>query len=167
MIERYQAFTEQQRSAYNTRSYALTLEHKHLPEMMHYSSTKTLPVFSPSVGHYYQGMLTHVPLHRSQLSGLHDAQQLVDVLQNTYQDEPFVTVHPLQAPGADQDGFLDATSCNNTNRIELMVFASQNRFLLVARYDNLGKGAAGCAVQNLNLMLGEAETTGLQANLST
>jgi N-acetyl-gamma-glutamyl-phosphate reductase len=162
MVERYQAFTEFERELLNTRTYALSLEHKHLPEMFKYSGSSRAPVFVPSVATYYQGMLTHIPLHRDQLPDVQDAQQIVDAYTASYAGEPFVDVLPLQAPDAPSEGFLDATTNNGTNRIELMVFANTQRLLLVARYDNLGKGAAGVAVQNLNLMLGCEETLGLE-----
>lgn len=162
MVEQYQAFTEFERELLNTRTYGLGLDHKHLPEMFKYSGSSRAPVFVPSVATYYQGMLTHIPLHRDQLPDLQDAQQIVDAYTASYAGEPFVDVLPLQAPDAPSEGFLDATTNNGTNRIELMVFANEQRVLLVARYDNLGKGAAGVAVQNLNLMLGCEETLGLE-----
>jgi len=162
MIERYQAFTEFERELLNTRTYSLTLDHKHLPEMHKFSGSDRAPVFVPSVAAYYQGMLTHVPLHRDQLPKVSDAQQIIDTYNASYADEPFVDVLPLQAPDAPAEGYLDATTNNGTNRIELMVFANEQRLLLVARYDNLGKGAAGVAVQNLNLMLGFEQTLGLE-----
>lgn len=161
MVEKYQAFSEFERELLNSRTYSLTLDHKHLPEMFKFSGSDRAPVFVPSVAAYYQGMLTHVPLHRDQLPQVEDAQQIVDAFTLSYAGEPFVDVLPLQAPDAPTDGYLDATTNNGTNRIELMVFANAERLLLVARYDNLGKGAAGVAVQNLNLMLGCEETQGL------
>jgi N-acetyl-gamma-glutamyl-phosphate reductase len=86
-----------------------------------------------------------------------------DVLAERYAKEPFVRVLPAGAEPALEGGFLNATACNDTNRIELMVFGHETQILLTARYDNLGKGAAGAAIQNLNLMLGREETLGLTA----
>ena len=144
------------------RPYALTLAHKHLPEMRRYAGTRQAPLFAPMVGHFFKGMLTQVPLFRSELRGGIAAADVQGLLAERYADEPFVRVLPLGAEGALDDGFLDATACNDTNRIEIMVFASDAHMLLCARYDNLGKGASGAAVQNLNLMLGLDETEGLQ-----
>ncbi len=162
MIENYQSFSPEQAERWNTRSYGLTLQHKHLPEMHAFSGCTHAPVFAPSVANYLQGMLTQIPLHLSQLPKLGDPQQLVDTAQAHYANDPLVHVHPLQAIDAVEEGYLNATACNGTDRIELMVFASTEHALLVARYDNLGKGAAGCAVQNLNLMLATEETAGLR-----
>ncbi len=165
MIETYQGFSAEQTEATATRSYSLSLQHKHLPEMHKYSGLDLPPCFVPSVGTYYQGMLTHVPLHTRLLPKIKDPEQIVALYQDTYAAEPLVTVHPLAAADAVQGGYLSATRCNGTDRIELMVFASEEHILLVARYDNLGKGAAGVAVQNLNLMLGVPETSGFERDL--
>ena len=145
------------------RAYALGLSHKHLPEMRRYSGTRHAPLFTPMVGHFFKGMLTQVPLFRSELRPGVAAEDVQRIVAERYADEPFVRVLPLGAACAQDNGFLDATACNDTNRIEIMVFASDEHLLLCARYDNLGKGASGAAVQNLNLMLGLEETAGLEA----
>ena len=145
------------------RAYALELVHKHLPEMRRYSGTCHAPLFAPMVGHFFKGMLTQVPLFRSELRAGVTAEDVQGIVAERYADEPFVRVLPLGAACAQDNGFLDATACNDTNRIEIMVFASDEHLLLCARYDNLGKGASGAAVQNLNLMLGLEETAGLEA----
>lgn len=161
MIEAYRGFSTAEAERFAARSYALDLGHKHLPEMQHYAGLDQPPLFSPAVGNYYQGMLTHVPIIVSELGGKRSRYDIERLLEERYQDDPCVRVIAVDEDDPRVDGYLDAGACNQTNTIELMVFGNTNQLLLVARYDNLGKGAAGCAVQNLNLMLGKAETTGL------
>jgi N-acetyl-gamma-glutamyl-phosphate reductase len=161
MIDAYRDFSPEQADAWNTRPYGLDQGHKHLPEMRAYTGLDEAPVFSPVVANYYQGMLIEVPLHRRSLSGQPDGPALREVLAARYAAEPFVEVLPWQAECALDAGYLSPTALNGTNRMELMVFGNEERFLLVARYDNLGKGASGAAVQNLNLMLGMEECLGL------
>ena len=145
------------------RPYGLHLSHKHVPEMRRYAGTRRTPLFAPMVGHFFKGMLTQVPLFLDELEGGAGAADVCEALIARYAGEPFVRVLPLDAECAQEAGFLGATACNDTNRIELMVFAGSEHVLLSARYDNLGKGAAGAAVQNMNLMLGVEETAGLTA----
>ncbi|MEQ8859631.1 MAG: N-acetyl-gamma-glutamyl-phosphate reductase [Pseudomonadales bacterium] len=161
LIETYQGFDAETRERYNTRPYALGLTHKHVPEMQHYSGCAQAPLFAPLVGDYYQGMLVHVPLFTSELNGRPTPEDVHGLLAERYADEAFVDVLPPRAADALEAGFLDPSACNRSNRIELMVFGHSEQLLLVARLDNLGKGAAGAAVQNLNLMIGVDETTGL------
>ncbi|MGA0840806.1 MAG: N-acetyl-gamma-glutamyl-phosphate reductase [Pseudomonadales bacterium] len=163
MIETYEGFDTTTRERNNTRPYGLTLKHKHVPEMQHFSGTRATPLFVPSVGCFAQGMLVHVPLFSADLSGGPSARDIRELLAARYADEPFVRVLPVGADTALEGGFLNATACNDTNRVELMVFGHDSQILLTARYDNLGKGAAGAAIQNLNLMLGREETLGLIA----
>ena len=134
--------------------YALTLEHKHLPEIMRYSGLTRRPIFVPGVGNFRQGMLVQVPLHLDLLPGAPRASDLHDALASHYarSNTPAQWVQVL-APTP--DGRLDATGVNDTNRLELRVYANEaeRQAVLVARLDNLGKGASGAAVQNLQLML--------------
>lgn len=148
---------------WRARPYGLHLAHKHVPEMRRYSGTRAAPLFAPMVGHFFKGILTQVPLFRTELGVGTSVQDVHRTLAKRYADEPFVRVLPLGAPDAQVDGFLAPTACNDTNRVELMVFGTEEHILLCARYDNLGKGASGAAVQNMNLMLGIDETTGLAA----
>ena len=156
MVERYQAADEHSLGA---RPYALQLTHKHLPEMQHYAGTKHPPVFTPVVCHYYKGMTVQVPLDLRGY-GL-ERQQVQRALSERYADDEFVRVLALDDDSILDAGALDPQGCNDTNRLELMVFGNAHQVVLTARYDNLGKGASGAAVQNLNLMLGLDETTGL------
>ncbi|WP_394755983.1 N-acetyl-gamma-glutamyl-phosphate reductase [Rhodoferax sp.] len=135
--------------------YALGLKHKHIPEIMKYTGLSRRPLFIPSVGNFKQGMLVQVPLHLDLLPGHVSAQDLHDALAEHYADSPWVSVQP-----ATPDNKLDPLALVDTNRMELRVFANQGvhddfrHAVLVARLDNLGKGASGAAVQNLQLMLG-------------
>ena len=160
MIAEYSARDEPD---WRVRPYGLQLAHKHVPEMRRYAGTRRAPLFAPMVGHFFKGMLTQVPLFLDELENGASAADVCDALTERYAGEPFVRVLPLGAECAQDAGFLGATACNGTNRIELMVFAGPEHVLLSARYDNLGKGAAGAAVQNMNLMLGVEETAGLTA----
>lgn len=135
--------------------YGLGLKHKHLPEIMAYTGLTRRPVFVPSVGNFKQGMLVQLPLHLDLLPGQPTAQDLHDALAKHYAGSEWVSVLP-----ATPDNKLDAVALADTNKMELRVFANdgaQDGFrhaVLVARLDNLGKGASGAAVQNLKLMLG-------------
>jgi N-acetyl-gamma-glutamyl-phosphate reductase len=133
--------------------YALGLEHKHVPEIEHYSGLSRRPIFVPSVGHFRQGMLVSVPLHLDTLPGRPNGADLREVLSARYQGSDYVAVAAATAGGT-----LEPEALNDTNRLELYVHANEARrqAVLVARLDNLGKGASGAAVQNLRLMLGLA-----------
>jgi N-acetyl-gamma-glutamyl-phosphate reductase len=143
------------------RTYALDLAHKHVPEMMERAGLKHPPVFAPSVGRYYRGMIVDVPLQLWSLPGSPSATEVHSVLRETYHGRPFVEVAGLDEAAALKT--LDAELLKNTNRLKIYVFANEEtkQARLVAVLDNLGKGASGAAVQNLNIMLGLPETTGL------
>ena len=143
------------------RPYALGLTHKHLPEMQKHAGLDISPIFMPVVGNFYQGMLVSVPLFRKMLRGQPGAKEVHDELEAHYAGQKFVRVMPLSGEGHLSDGFLDPSACNGTNRIEIFVFGNAEQILLVSRFDNLGKGASGAAVQNMNLMLGVKEDEGL------
>ena len=161
MIERYHAAEAcGLAGVLPTMTYGLTLAHKHVPEMHQYSGCAQRPLFSPSVGHYYKGMLVHVPI-ANEWMGARRAVDVHRVLEERYAEEPCVNVLPLGAESALDGGFLSPTGANGTNRIDMMVFGNNDHTLIVARYDNLGKGASGAAVQCLNLMLGIDELHGL------
>ena len=174
MIEQYQQeYIGSQSNEYACRPYALTMEHKHLPEMKKYSALQSTPIFSPSVASFEQGMLVSIPLHgsivnkqnlsKSVSNHKNDsvAEQLFNILSNYYGNEKFIAVHPPTSTQNLQDGFLSPLACNGTNRVDLFVFGDNQRIQIVARLDNLGKGASGAAIQNLNLMIGVEEERGL------
>lgn len=154
------------------RPYGLNLKHKHLPEMAAYTGLEHAPVFAPAVGRYAQGMIVEVPLQLWALPGQPSAETLRQTLAAAYAGERFVSVattdqtEALQHSRAGAGGHvaaLDPESLNNTNDLKLYVFGNDaaRQARLVAVLDNLGKGASGAAVQNLNLMLGLDEGAGL------
>ncbi len=143
------------------RPYALTFAHKHVPEMQTFAKLSRRPIFCPEVGNYYQGMLVSVPLHGDLLSRRVRPVDVRAILTERYSREKFVRVVPEGAGEGLHDGYLSPTACNGTNVVELFVFGNDEQILVVARLDNLGKGASGAAVQNLNLMLGLDESSGL------
>jgi len=135
--------------------YGLGLEHKHLPEMQMYSLLSRRPIFVPSVGNFRQGMLVSVPLHLDTLPGKPTPDELEAVLAAHFAGSERVKV---VATANGSGGRLEAEALNNTDQLELRVFGNDGRrqAVLVARLDNLGKGASGAAVQNIRLMLGLA-----------
>lgn len=143
--------------------YALDRRHKHVPEMTRYAALAAEPVFVPAVGPFRCGMRVEIPLHARLLNGRGATARAVwDALGARYQGEPFVEVAPFDDNPVRDERSLDPTALNDTNRIRLFVVPhATGHVLLVALLDNLGKGAAGAAVQNLNLMLGLGETAGL------
>jgi N-acetyl-gamma-glutamyl-phosphate reductase len=143
------------------RPYALTLAHKHLPEMKTHTGLTEPPVFMPIVGPFYKGLTVSVPLHQSQLGPSVGAAELHAALSERYAGERFIRVMPLGDPATLAGGFFDVQACNDTNRVDLFVFASDTQVLLIARLDNLGKGASGAAVQAMNVHLGVDESLGL------
>lgn len=143
------------------RLYGLTLAHKHVPEMQTHGLLSRPPVFSPAVGRYAQGMLVEVPLHLHALPGAPPASLIREALRAHYDGATFVAVADEGETAALKTLAPDAS--NGSNLLELFVFANDatGHCRLVARLDNLGKGASGAAVQNLNLMLGADEAAGL------
>lgn len=139
--------------------YGLGFEHKHLPELQLYSKLTRRPIFVPSVGNYRQGMLVSVPLQLDTLPGKPSGADLHAVLAKRYAGSAHVSVMPFDNT-AFKTGKLEPEALNETNQLELYVFASDKyqQAVLVARLDNLGKGASGAAVQNMRLMLGLAES---------
>jgi N-acetyl-gamma-glutamyl-phosphate reductase len=133
-------------------AYALGLEHKHVPEIQRYSRLWRRPIFAPSVGKFAQGMLVFIPLHLDELPEKPQGADLEAALVAHYEGQKFVKVKP-----AVETGKIEPESLNGTNELELRVFANETRrhAILIAKLDNLGKGASGAALQNLRLMLGE------------
>lgn len=149
MIEGFEAGT-----APDFELYGLGLKHKHVPELQKYGKLTRRPIFVPSVGNFRQGMLVSVPLHLDTLSGAPKLSDLQDALTQRYAGSTYVSVLPAEA-----NGKLEPQSLNDTNKLELRVFGSDEtgQAVLVAKLDNLGKGASGAAVQNIRLMLGMTE----------
>lgn len=153
-IAEYEA--EDRPANYDTpRLYALTLAHKHLPEMQAVCGLTRTPVFNPYVCDYYCGMTVNVPLFVDMLAQKVSVADVKELLRAHYAGAHFVTV------GEEPSGYVSANLLNGTNRMELLVNGNEDRILLTARFDNLGKGASGAAIQNMNLALGLDECLSL------
>ena len=153
-IEQYEA-QNRDKSLQTPRLYALSLEHKHLPEMTKICSLSRKPVFNPYICDHYNGMTVSVPLFSSLLPRRIGVEELKAFYRDYYEGSRFVTV------GAEQSGFIAANALNETNGLEILVNGNEEQLLLSARFDNLGKGASGAAVQNMNIALGLEEGKGL------
>jgi N-acetyl-gamma-glutamyl-phosphate reductase len=159
MIAQYEAGGDPKLAA--PRPYGLTLAHKHLPEMVAHTGLARRPVFVPVVADFYKGLAVMVPLRLDQLAAGSSAAQLHAALAARYAGERYVRVMPLADPATIEQGFFDVQGANDTNRADLFVFGNDEQAVLVARLDNLGKGASGAAVQSMNVHLGVDEGLGL------
>ena len=159
MIEQYEASGDSRLDA--PRPYALTLSHKHVPEMTTHTGLTVAPVFMPIVGNFYRGLSVSVPLHLSDLKTGTIPEAIHAVLRHRYEGERFIRVMPLRDPGTLADVYFDVQASNDTNRVDIFVFANETQVILMARLDNLGKGASGAAVQSMNVHLGLDEALGL------
>ena len=138
--------------------YGLNLHHKHLPEMQTVTGLAYPPVFMPVVDDYYKGMATTIMLQNRLLPGQPSAEEICAKLADYYRDEHFVSVVPF----GENDSKLYANKLAGTNRLEIVVCGHEEQTTVTALFDNLGKGASGAAVQNMNIMLGLPEETGLE-----
>ena len=138
--------------------YGLTLKHKHIPEMQKVTGLACSPVFMPVVDDYYKGMATSIMLQNRLLNGQPTAEEICARLSEYYADEHFVTVMPYDP----KQGTLYANALAGTNHLQLVVCGYEEQTTVTALFDNLGKGASGAAVQNMNIMLGLPETMGLE-----
>jgi N-acetyl-gamma-glutamyl-phosphate reductase len=141
---------------YAPKLYKLDLKHKHLPEIMAVSGLKRTPVFCPVIDDYYKGMATTILLHNDLLNGSPTAGAILDALDDYYAGERFISVI-----GRPDGGMLESNWGMDTNALQIAVNGNGETAIVTARFDNLGKGASGAAAQNLNIMLGVAEDTGL------
>ncbi|MFO1267035.1 MAG: N-acetyl-gamma-glutamyl-phosphate reductase [Rubrivivax sp.] len=141
------------------RPYGLKLAHKHVPEMMAHTGLTTKPIFLPIVSNFYKGLAVTVPLPLAALGTTAAAVQAA--YEKRYRGERFIRVMPLSDPGTLEHGYFDVQACNDTNRADIFVFASEGQAIAIARLDNLGKGASGAAVQAMNVHLGVDEGLGL------
>lgn len=142
---------------FSPRIYGTTLRHKHLAEMQKVAGLDAPPVFCPVVDDYYRGMATTIQLHNRYLRGQPTARELALILAAYYAGQSLVTV----APYTDEPAYLAANALAGTDRLELTVSGHEGQTIVTARFDNLGKGASGAAVQNMNLMLGLEPLKGL------
>ncbi len=160
MIKNFEASNTEDADKLAIQDYGLTLNHKHVPEMQKYAGLSKAPIFLPSVGKYYKGMIVRIPITMEMLIP-NSVDELVNCLKQKYENNGFIRIYNYNDPRALEEGRLNPIVCNGTNFMDLMIFGNGQQIVLIARYDNLGKGAAGAAIQNLNLMLGFEEETGL------
>lgn len=142
------------------RVYGLALKHKHLPEMQALTQMQNPPIFTPVVADFYSGMLVTVPLPISALQAVKSGEEIANLFADYYQNRNLITVHPFQT--LSEDGMLAANAYSGKDSLEIFVYGNDTQILLAARFDNLGKGASGAAVQCMNIMLGREETSGLE-----
>lgn len=161
MIADYQQASANPTQLKAPRPYALGLAHKHLPEMQAYTGLTAAPIFQPIVGPFYKGLAVTVYLHPAQFSRSATPQDVQQILADYYAGERFIRVLPVDLEATTTGGFYDVEANNDTNRVDLAVFGNAERMLLIARLDNLGKGASGAAVQSMNVHLGVEESLGL------
>ena len=143
------------------RQYALSQHHKHLPEMQKFAGLTYAPMFNPIVCDYYSGMVVSVPIQTRMLDKKITLQQVHDMFEAHYAGAKLVQVNPLMTDEEQGKFFLASNTLSGQNKLEIFTFGNDDQMLLCARLDNLGKGASGAAVQNLNIMMGIDETTGL------
>jgi len=153
--------TEPTEALRGPRPYALMLSHKHLSEMQAISDLAHPPLFMPVVANIHSGMIVSVPLLPRLLKTKVTPKEIHDALAAWYEGQRFISVMPFKENSGLDGGFLNATACNGTNRLEIFVFGHSDQILVCSRLDNLGKGASGAAIQNMNIMLGIDEGTGL------
>ena len=157
MIANYEAADKAQ-ALYAPGIYGLTLHHKHIPEMQKVCALEKPPVFLPVVDDYYKGMATTIMLHNALLPGAPTAAQICQKLQEYYSGQHFVSVMPF----GENASTIYAAELAGTNHLKIVVCGHEEQTSVTALFDNLGKGASGAAVQNMNIMLGIDEATGLE-----
>ena len=170
MIEQYQAAAPAMAAAITAghgnpvlgapQPYSLKLAHKHVPEMMVHTGLTTKPIFMPIVSNFYKGLAVSVPLPLAAMGGAKPA-AVQSAYEKRYAGERFIRVMPMSDPATLETGFFDVQACNDTNRVDIFVFADDSQAIVMARLDNLGKGASGAAVQAMNVHLGVDEGLGL------
>ena len=143
------------------REYALGQQHKHLPEMQKVTGLAFLPSFSPILGDFERGLAVFTPLQSRMLTKRVKPSDVHQILEEYYGDQTFVKVMPFSPDHCMDSAYFNVKACNNTNRAEIFVFGNEERILLACRLDNLGKGASGAAIQNMNIMNGFPETMSL------
>lgn len=143
------------------RPYALNLAHKHLPEMQAYTGLTVAPIFQPIVGPFYKGLAVTAYLHPQQFTRAATPADVQQLIAEYYAGEQFIKVLPVDLEATTDGGFYNVEANNDSNRVDIAVFGNAERMLVVARLDNLGKGASGAAVQAMNVHLGVEESLGL------
>ncbi len=161
MIADYESAKESPTRLKAPRPYALALTHKHLPEMQAYTGLTAAPLFQPIVGPFYKGLAVTAYLNPGQFTRGASPEDVQKVIADYYAGERFINVLPVGLEATTESGFYNVEANNGTNRVDIAVFGNSERMLLIARLDNLGKGASGAAVQSMNVHLGVEETLGL------
>lgn len=178
LIEKYEEKIQKNPYTLAPRPYSLALNHKHLKEMTVRAGLSQSPVFLPIVANYYRGLATICPIHTRLLNKKLTGKEIHSLIKEYYQDQSFINVMPYidetsikdsninsttLSEGYLFDGGLDITACNNTNRADIFVMGNDSKgtAMIITRLDNLGKGASGAAIQNMNIMLGFEETLNL------
>lgn len=159
MIEEYEAMENELLKL--PRHYALNLNHKHLAEMKMYTGLNREPLFNPIICNYYKGLAVTIPLYTDMFNKYKSAEEVHKFLSDYYAGENFVKVIPFASEEGLDKGFFNLSAQNDTNNADIFVFGDKEKVSLMTRIDNLGKGASGAAVQNMNIMLGLDETIGL------
>ncbi|MBE6992847.1 MAG: N-acetyl-gamma-glutamyl-phosphate reductase [Ruminococcaceae bacterium] len=157
MIAQYEA-EERDFALFSPRQYGLGLNHKHLPEMKKQSCIDHEPIFNPVVADFPRGMATTVPLHLGQLTKAYTAGDIRKAYAEFYAGQQLIEIMPEGQP---EGGFLETNAVVDSNLLQIFVFGEGERLEVVSRFDNLGKGASGAAVQNMNICLGLDETIGI------
>lgn len=142
------------------REYALPQQHKHLKEMQKISGLERTPLFSPIIADYYSGMFVSLPFYADMLNGKHTPESVHEYMSEFYKGEQFIKVMPFGSE-ADTNGFIGANNVSGWDGLQLYVTGNEDRILLTTRFDNLGKGASGAAIQCMNIVLGCDESKGL------
>jgi N-acetyl-gamma-glutamyl-phosphate reductase len=161
MIADYEAAAASTTQLKAPRPYALALAHKHLPEMQAYTGLTVAPIFQPIVGPFYKGLAVTAYLQPAQFSRAATPADVQKLIADYYASERFINVLPVDLEATTDGGFFDVEANNGSNRVDIAVFGNAERMLVVARLDNLGKGASGAAVQAMNVHLGVEESLGL------
>ena len=161
MIADYQKASASPTALKAPRPYALAQAHKHLPEMQAYTGLTVAPIFQPIVGPFDKGLAVTAYLQPQQFSRQASPADVQKIIADYYAGEPFIRVLPVDLAATTEGGFYDVEANNDTNRVDIAVFGNAERMLVIARLDNLGKGASGAAVQAMNVHLGVEESLGL------
>jgi N-acetyl-gamma-glutamyl-phosphate reductase len=160
-VEQYESEEGTTERMKSPRFYGLPLKHKHLPEMKKVSGLTDTPIFSPIITSVYQGMIVAIPIFTKLMENKMNPFELHKFISEYYNGQKFIKVMPFDEGATYEEGLIDVTGCNNTNEVQIFVYGNDDKIIVLARLDNLGKGASGAAVQNMNIMLGLDETIGL------
>jgi N-acetyl-gamma-glutamyl-phosphate reductase len=160
MIAQYES-DEKPEECFSPRFYGLAQNHKHLPEMQQISGLTTKPIFTPIVDDYYSGMIVCVPIHSHLTNRRIRIADVYDMYAKHYKGQKMVSVAEFKDIDEQKATYLAANALSGTNKMEIQIFGNDDKIMITSRFDNLGKGASGAAVQCLNIMMGIDETTGL------